>query len=244
MLSTLLECFSVHITEYSFSIDLSVDRLSCNVDWRYHHRCVIMKKGEDVVLLKNVIHFYSFIGTFPHIQKTKLMIILVPLQITGIICTANTYARYIMMFNSSFVGIVIHISFLLEMIIFSMICLKCVYTQETLWTNFFNEVEEFDVFMEENRELLKKSVFKYYSTFILRTITFLITTLVACSLLTEQVTIYQQMFSIIYSDIMMMHMTVTTLVLWKIFHILKKRFTFLENKIRYEFSLTNTDYRS
>lgn len=197
-----------------------------------------MMESDDVILLKTVVRCYGYIGNFSNSKRIRL-IILIPFHFIGIVCFTYLYGSYLKLINVSFIGLIIYKSYLIIIVLYDASYLKGVFTQETLWSSFFSDVEAFDVLIGEKTIFLKTAIYKYYSLFILSNVSFITGHLLMCSLAKNYIDFYQLVIAFIYSDLALLHIIGTTLVLQKIFQLLIKRHTLLETKIREAFTPTS-----
>lgn len=188
-----------------------------------------IKEKDDIVLLKYAIRFYGYIGTFPYIKKYKL-IVLLPFYLVILTCFAKSYLESQEELYSSYVGLVIHISFICFLICFSLVSLKDSYRKEKLWNQFFKNVEVFDFFMNRQDITLKVNVYKYYCKFVFCNLLYLAFVLFRYS---QKFKIWhvQQIIGVIYILLLCNQMYITTLFLEKLFKVLEKRYDFLKRKL-------------
>lgn len=192
-----------------------------------------MKKEIDVTLLERVIHFYSFTGTFPFVQRCKLVVFMVCHMVATTYYLKKYWERSHIFNELTFFLFSIKI---LCSTIFSLVTFKNAFAQEKLWKRMFTDVNTFDYTMGGQKIILEENVLKFYSMFAIVNTFYIISDVLAylsgAFLLTIALTFC--------SDVWNIHMIVTTLVFRKLNRMIEKRFEFLKRKT-FEVYTTNYD---
>lgn len=204
-------------------------------------------KRRDIVLLKQLAYFYSFTGNFPYLQR-KGKFVLVVYYVLGIICYLKTSIEYITVSNSSEVGFFISTAILLTSVSFSIVCLRDVFVQKSLWDDIFTDVETFDLMIKNGRCVVNELVCKYYFKIIIFTIIFVLSSIVAAFLAFLFVFSLDcaKVIAVCFHIFTYMQITLTTITIEKTMVIIEKRFTMFKRKLRvtYLFWKPNEDRRN
>lgn len=197
-----------------------------------------VKKGlveqDDVVLLKDVIHFYSFVGNYPPKKKYK-WILLTSYHIVSIIMLVNMFLSTLQL---SIVGYFIYIVNVTLSVIFSLISLKNSHSHKSLLHEFFSDLESFDCIMKRKTFYVKEVVHKYYWKYVFGNVFYIIVH--ASSFSTLKDFSFPQVILITYFFVVSMQIFVTASVLKSILDILERRYDFLIREIK-QFSLCPRD---
>lgn len=198
---------------------------------------VVMQRNYDGVLLKSVVNFFSFTGTFPPVKFYKL-IFLIPYQTISIIVVAKGHIDLYNSTEHSFIGIILYLQNVLLGIIFSLLCLKNSYHHDTLWKDFYKDVDMFDVEVTELVSTPDELVFKYYLKFIFFIV--LYTTMHSLTLFASERR-YQDAVGIFYFYFVCIQILGSILVFEKVLKLLEKRYDFLIKKTKQRFLGKKTD---
>lgn len=200
---------------------------------------IFRQKLGDIALLRNVIYFHGYTGSFPYIKKYKLLF-LIPLCFLGIVFYTAMYIPLLHSLTVSLVGLSIFVFFLPTVVSFNLLCLKDAFCEESSWNTFFSSVEIFDTSMEGQRILVEENIFKYYSVFILGNILCASYYVFSNSVRPQLLLAYQEEIASLYYYFVGNQMLVNVLVMNNIFVILEKRYEFLKTKLRDVFLSTST----
>lgn len=200
-----------------------------------------MKKRSDVALLRQVVRFFSFIGTFPCIQKyiKLILILIIPYHIVGILCLYNIFSDFFSRFDLVSIGFFIHAGTVSAIVAFNLLCWKDVQRNNgVLWKDFFKYVEAFDLAMEGQRANVE-TVYKYYSRIVLMNICYVIIyVLIYFSTIIQFDS--QRVIGLTYIYFVSSQILVTTIVLENIFKMIEKRYELFKWKIREVYLSVNT----
>lgn len=204
-------------------------------------------KRRDIKLLKKYAYFYSFTGNFPYIHR-KGKFLLVAYYIIGIIYYSKVSTDYMKCSNVSEIGMVISTGIILLSIGSSIVCLRDVFFQKSLWDDFFTDVKTFDL-IEKNRKCTSnETLFKYYIKIIMFSIAFIVSTIVVAflSFLFVFIINYEKVIATTFHIFAYLQLTVTTISIEKILAIVEKRFDMFKRKLRetYLFWNPNKDFRN
>lgn len=180
---------------------------------------------DDATILQNVIHFNSFVGTFPLIQKYKI-IILITCHLIGFGCFSKAHTDFFQTTSLSFIGVFLYTQSLLAMVLFSLVCLKNTCSHETLWKEFFTIIKECDIKMGR---IVEENVYKCYSKFVLGNMFYAVLHIFSYVCSVEGINLIL-LISMSYVFIMSLQVLITTLILDMIFSMLEKRYELLRRK--------------
>lgn len=197
-----------------------------------------MRKKRDFELLRNIIKFYSFTGTFPHTQKS-VKLCLLAYYIVGITYFVEVYLNFLKLSTFSSLGIVLNTSTVTLMLAFSILCLYEVFHQEIVWKSFFIDLKTFDSMLESEGIILEDTVYKYYFKFII-TNTFYVVTY-SSFILTPNTRNFQKIVGTSFAFLMNMQILLTTLTSEKCFMIIAKRYDCVKSRIRETYTSPNVD---
>lgn len=187
----------------------------------------MFKKKYDLNLLKNVIRFYSLIGTFSF-NKKFVLIILLPYFLAGEIIHLTIRVKY---FNEHFMSIsnlCLFISFMIIKIMYSGVCVRDNWNHYKLdaWNGVISDIDSFDFKVGKNRKMFKDST-SIYLKIMLVNISYGILILLTYS---TQISSIQFAITSSYLYIVNLQMFSTILVLGMILDMIMKRYEFLRMK--------------
>lgn len=188
-----------------------------------------MPKNKDIDVLKKALRFYSWTGTHPCI-KNYILIIMIPFHIVGIMFFAKVYYYTLTRFNVYFIGIVLYFLNFLAVILFNYICLKTTSSGAMLWNDLLNQIEAFDIKMNDQTNYNEKSVGRYLLKISLGFVFYI--TEYGGYILMNNITDYQEIIGISYLCYLDIQIFATTTTLVKFSQILGKRYDILKTKIR------------
>lgn len=197
---------------------------------------ILFTKKSDILLLKSVVRFCSFIGTFPPLQFYK-MSLLVLCQIFSIIFVTKGHVDLFKCSENSFLGILLFAVNVSIWIIFSLLCLKESYFHKKMWDDFYSDVKAFDVGLAGQKFSLDESICKYYLKFIFGCVFYIIMHLLAFSSSNRT---YTDVIGALYFCLLSTQILVTTLVFEKLTNIFEKRYEFLTKKTKEGFLCKRT----
>lgn len=193
------------------------------------------KKEYDVIFLNNIIRCYSFIGTFPSDEKI-LLLFLPPYFLAGATFYLKIACNYFNERCLSLTGMSLLILIMINVILYSLVCLKDSWSPLDKWNNIFNDIEFFDYKLKKNIMMLRKCTVNFK----------LLLGNILCAIL-EILTYRPELNSIVYaissSYLYIVHLQIfaTTLVLNMVFDMLVKRFECLRCKTIEVYTSINKD---
>lgn len=191
------------------------------------------KKYRDIFLLKKIVRFYSYTGTFACMSR-KNKLLLIPFYILGLSYLVRGYLNYMESSTFSSVGFFLHNCIMMTLLVFSLLCLKHSFEHEMTWDAFFENVEAFDLLIRKANICLGENVYKYYSKFCLsNTFYFLVYLLL---FFTKAVPFtFENLIGTSYTILINTQLLVTILVLEKLYALIGKRFECLTAEMIYRF---------
>lgn len=190
-----------------------------------------MRKTADLTLLKNLVYFYSILGTFPHTFKKQfvfksvftLLSFLLSLGIT--ICYVMDIKKY--SFTPS--AAILYTGATFTLVVFNLLCYINMSYYLAIWNDLFRNLDEFNFTMEEI-QIEENTIFYHFKIIFLNLVTFLLYAVVIFSIGKD--ISFAPIIFYCYAYFTDMQILATTFVFWNILRILGKRYDFLKEKLK------------
>lgn len=167
---------------------------------------------------------------FPFVGKKNKLFLLSSFVI-AMVCYIKGVKEYFYLIPTNFIGVVLYTFCQLSYIIFNVICLQNAFGHETVWNDFFTDVDEFDRRMMLTRAFSDQVVYKYYSIFIISNIIYIVMYVAFVTGLKVSINI-SNIMSISYYSVVNVHIILTILCFKKLCSILENRFEYFERNLR------------
>lgn len=190
-----------------------------------------MKKERDVILFRNILRFYSFLGIFPYVQRW-MKLILLSAFLSGVMISYKLSSYYLPLWVISSLTYVLGLGNLMLTMLFNFLCLKNTFGHEPLWDVFLHDIETFDFTMKIENDTLEENIYKYYSVFVLSNISYIVIYILYLPYALRITINFLNLTGLIYSAIIYIEIAVVVLCLREIYIIIERRYEYFKLKTK------------